>query len=186
MSFHLYDSARRAIVEFEPLQAGRVSIYSCGATVQSAPHLGHVRNKVNFDVLRRWLEVSGYQVTLVAAFIPLLCGLYWRRATNQGALASICCGVGVWLAVHIAGGEDPFIPAQLAGLMASAVGMTAGSLVRQWLPHDHEVHTRLRHGHHAAASHGVGHGAIGVIHRHCARIWEPRARRRVCSPDARR
>ena len=66
MSFHLYDSARRAIVEFEPLQAGRVSIYSCGATVQSAPHLGHVRNKVNFDVLRRWLEVSGYQVTLVA------------------------------------------------------------------------------------------------------------------------
>ena len=66
MSFHLYDSARRAIVEFEPLQPGRVSIYSCGATVQSAPHLGHVRNKVNFDVLRRWLEVSGFEVTLVA------------------------------------------------------------------------------------------------------------------------
>ena len=109
---------------------------------------------------------NAYQVTLVAAFIPLLCGLYWRRATNQGALASICCGVGVWLAVHIAGGEDPFIPAQLAGLMASAVGMIAGSLVKQWLPHDHEVHNRLRHGHHAAASHGVAHEGIGVIHRH--------------------
>jgi SSS family solute:Na+ symporter len=50
--------------------------------------------------------------------------------------------------------------------MASAVGMIAGSLVRQWLPHDHEVHNRLRHGHHAAASHGVAHEGIGVIHRH--------------------
>ncbi|MBN8284789.1 sodium:solute symporter family protein [Zoogloea sp.] len=109
---------------------------------------------------------NAYQVTLVAAFIPLLCGLYWRRATNQGALASIFCGVGVWLAVHAAGGEDPFIPAQLAGLLASAVGMIVGSLVKQWLPHDHGVHERLRHGHHAAASHGVAHEGIGAIHRH--------------------
>ncbi|WP_374498928.1 sodium:solute symporter family protein [Zoogloea sp.] len=109
---------------------------------------------------------NAYQVTLVAAFIPLLCGLYWRRATNQGALASIFCGVGVWLAVHAAGGEDPFIPAQLAGLLASAVGMIAGSLVKQWLPHDHGAHERLRHGHHAAASHGVAHEGIGAIHRH--------------------
>ncbi|MBL8453241.1 MAG: sodium:solute symporter, partial [Zoogloea sp.] len=109
---------------------------------------------------------NAYQVTLVAAFIPLLCGLYWRRATNQGALASIFCGVGVWLAVHIAGGEDPFIPAQLAGLLASALGMIAGSLVKQWLPHDHGVHERLRHGHHAAAAHGVAHEGIGAIHRH--------------------
>ena len=66
MSFRLYDSARREIVEFQPLEPGQVSIYVCGATVQSAPHLGHVRNRVNFDILRRWLEVSGYQVTLIA------------------------------------------------------------------------------------------------------------------------
>ena len=39
--------------------------YCCGATVQSAPHLGHVRKEVNFDVLRRWLEASGYDVTMV-------------------------------------------------------------------------------------------------------------------------
>ena len=66
MTFHLYDSARRAVVEFQPLEAGKVSIYACGATVQSAPHLGHVRKEVNFDVLRRWLEHSGYAVTFVA------------------------------------------------------------------------------------------------------------------------
>ena len=53
MSFHLYDSQRREIVEFQPLEPGRVSIYVCGPTVQSAPHLGHMRSRVNFDVLRR-------------------------------------------------------------------------------------------------------------------------------------
>lgn len=109
---------------------------------------------------------NAYQITLVAAFIPLLGGLFWRRATNQGALVSIFCGIGVWLAVHLAGGESPFIPAQLAGLMAGAVGMLAGSLVRQWVPHDEGAHERLRHGHHAAAVHGVAHEGIGAVHRH--------------------
>ena len=66
MSFRLYDSARRAVVDFVPLEPGKVSIYACGATVQSAPHLGHVRKEVNFDVLRRWLEYSGNEVTFVA------------------------------------------------------------------------------------------------------------------------
>ena len=65
MSLHLYDSARREIVEFHPSEAGQVSIYVCGPTVQSAPHLGHMRSRVNFDVLRRWLEFTGYDVTLV-------------------------------------------------------------------------------------------------------------------------
>jgi cysteinyl-tRNA synthetase len=61
----LYDTATRAVREFTPLVAGKVSMYVCGATVQSAPHVGHIRSGVAFDVLARWLRVSGYEVTLV-------------------------------------------------------------------------------------------------------------------------
>lgn len=100
---------------------------------------------------------NAYQVTLVMAFIPLVCGLYWRRATNQGALASIFCGVSTWLALLIVGPDDPLVPAQLAGLIASACGMVAGSLLPQAIPHDRDIHDALRQGHHSAAqTHHVG------------------------------
>ena len=100
---------------------------------------------------------NAYQVTLVMAFIPLVCGLYWRRATNQGALASIFCGVSTWLALLIFGPPEPFVPAQLAGLIASAFGMVAGSLLPQAIPHDRDIHDALRQGHHSAAqTHHVG------------------------------
>ncbi|TAM92885.1 MAG: cysteine--tRNA ligase [Jatrophihabitans sp.] len=65
MALHLYDTATRSRREFVPLRDGQVSIYLCGATVQAPPHLGHVRSGVNFDILRRWLEHSGYRVTFV-------------------------------------------------------------------------------------------------------------------------
>ena len=52
--------------DFSPLVAGKVSIYHCGLTVQSAPHIGHIRKEVVFDVLRRWLTFTGYDVTVVA------------------------------------------------------------------------------------------------------------------------
>jgi cysteinyl-tRNA synthetase len=66
VSLHLYDTATRAVRPFEPLRAGEVGIYHCGLTVQSPPHVGHIRKEVVFDVLRRWLERSGYRVTVVA------------------------------------------------------------------------------------------------------------------------
>ena len=62
---HLYDTATREISEFKPIVTGQVSIYVCGATVQAAPHIGHVRSGVNFDILRRWLIKSGYAVTFI-------------------------------------------------------------------------------------------------------------------------
>ena len=61
----LYDTATREVSEFKPLMPGKVSIYVCGATVQAAPHIGHIRSGVNFDILRRWLEASGYEVTFI-------------------------------------------------------------------------------------------------------------------------
>ena len=65
MSLNLYDTATREVSEFKPLVAGQVSIYICGATVQAAPHIGHIRSGVNFDILRRWLVKSGYDVTFI-------------------------------------------------------------------------------------------------------------------------
>ena len=63
MSLRLYDTLRRSVHPFEPVVAGRVGIYLCGATVQAPPHIGHIRSGVNFDVLRRYLEFSGLSVT---------------------------------------------------------------------------------------------------------------------------
>ncbi len=65
MTLKLYDTATRTLRDFVPLEAGRVSIYLCGATVQGAPHIGHLRSGLNFDILRRWLEFGGVQVTMV-------------------------------------------------------------------------------------------------------------------------
>ena len=61
----LHDTATREIRDFVPLVPGRAGIYVCGLTVQSQPHVGHVRSAVNFDVLRRWLTATGYDVDFI-------------------------------------------------------------------------------------------------------------------------
>ena len=61
----LYDTRTRDVKEFKPLNPGKVGIYICGATVQSFPHIGHVRSGINFDILRRWLTACGYDVTFI-------------------------------------------------------------------------------------------------------------------------
>ena len=65
MALHLYDTATRSVRPFEPLEQGKVGIYLCGATVQAAPHIGHIRSGLVFDVLQRWLDRSGYEVTFI-------------------------------------------------------------------------------------------------------------------------
>ncbi len=65
MTFRLFDTATREVRAFVPLEEGKAGIYVCGLTVQSEPHVGHVRSAVNFDVLRRWLAHSGYDVTFI-------------------------------------------------------------------------------------------------------------------------
>jgi len=64
-SLSLYDTLTRTTSSFVPLKKGEVGIYLCGATVQAPPHIGHVRSGVNFDILRRWLTKSGYNVTFI-------------------------------------------------------------------------------------------------------------------------
>ena len=82
---------------------------------------------------------AAYQVTLVAAFVPLVFGLYWSRATTQGAIFSIFAGIAVWVAFFpqvTTWGE--FFPGQLAGLLAALAGMLVGSLMPQILTNRHE------------------------------------------------
>ncbi|MER7919440.1 MULTISPECIES: cysteine--tRNA ligase [unclassified Streptomyces] len=65
MTIRLYDTSARQIRDFDPVKPGCVSIYLCGATVQAAPHIGHIRSGLNFDIMRRWFEYRGYEVTFV-------------------------------------------------------------------------------------------------------------------------
>ena len=65
MTIRLYDTDARQVRDFTPLVPGCVSIYLCGATVQAAPHIGHIRSGLNFDILRRWFAYRGYDVTLL-------------------------------------------------------------------------------------------------------------------------
>ncbi len=71
---------------------------------------------------------SAYKVTLVAAFVPLAFGVYWPRANSLGGLLSVVCGLAVWISCEILA-PNAILPPQLAGLLASIVGMILGSLV---------------------------------------------------------
>jgi cysteinyl-tRNA synthetase len=62
VALRLYDTRRRAVVDFEPVTPGVVTMYVCGPTVQSAPHIGHMRSAVASDIVRRWLAASGWEV----------------------------------------------------------------------------------------------------------------------------
>ena len=64
-ALNLYDTKSRVIAPFKPIKKGEAGIYLCGATVQAPPHIGHIRSGVNFDILRRWLITSGFNVTFV-------------------------------------------------------------------------------------------------------------------------
>lgn len=86
------------------------------------------------------LVSAAYQVTLVGAFVPLLMGLYWRRATTQGAIVSIAAGVVVWVLSfpQLTNFGEAF-PGQLAGLLAAFAGMFIGSLAPQVLRNRHDA-----------------------------------------------
>jgi SSS family transporter len=100
---------------------------------------------------------NAYKVTLAGAFVPLIMGIYWKRATTQGALAAIFGGVLSWLLIEIMVGETSLVPPQLVGLAVSFVGMIAGSYLPQWVGRPTpgvDLHAEL-HRHAAAQTHHV-------------------------------
>lgn len=83
---------------------------------------------------------DAYKVTLVGAFVPLVFGLYWKRASNQGALLSIALGIGSWLAMETIQPET-YWPPQLVGLLFSVAGMLIGSWLPSLIETRHPLHT---------------------------------------------
>ncbi len=63
MTLRIHDTATRSVREFVPVVPGKAGLYLCGATVQAPPHIGHIRSGVSFDIVVRWLKVTGYDVT---------------------------------------------------------------------------------------------------------------------------
>lgn len=76
---------------------------------------------------------NAYRVTLAGAFVPLVVGAFWARATTQGALAACIGGVTTWILVEVLIGDDGLVPPQLIGLIVSFIGMLLGSLLPQWV-----------------------------------------------------
>jgi solute:Na+ symporter, SSS family len=129
---------------------------------------------------------NAYKITLAGAFVPLIVGPLWKRANTQGALFSIFFGIGAWLLAEYLvseGGSDVTlaqsmglasygyalietgaVPAQLVGVLASFLGMAAGSLLPHWIgrPNPHDQSHALLHHHAAAQTHHLGE----ALHRH--------------------
>jgi len=88
---------------------------------------------------------NAYRITLAGAFVPLVAGLFWKRASDLGALLAITFGLMIWILLEFMGIEEPVEP-QLIGLLASAVGMVLGSFIAPRLPEDKSNHSnKVRH-----------------------------------------
>ena len=131
---NIYKNIRGGLTDKQELFAFRVTLFVFTGCV-----LGYAVAMKGTPIYEM---VSGaYQVTLVGAFVPLLCGLYWKRATRNGAIASIVLGIISWiLFLSTPLGEQ--LPAQLVGVLMAALGMVAGSLLST--PHEHQAHPATR------------------------------------------
>ena len=126
---NILKNLRPGMTDKQQLRAMRVTIVAFTGTVLA--YAVAMKGTSVYDLVS-----TAYQVTLVGAFVPLVMGLYWKRATTQGAIFSVAAGIAVWVMFFPqVGGEElgKAFPGQLAGLIAAFAGMIAGSLAPQAL-----------------------------------------------------
>jgi SSS family transporter len=129
---NILKNLRPGMSDRQQLRAMRITIVIFAALVLS--YAVAMKGTSIYDLVS-----SAYQVTLVGAFVPLVMGLYWKRSTTQGAIASLALGIGTWLLFFPQLSDfGTHFPGQLAGLLAAFVGMIGGSLAPQVLKNRHE------------------------------------------------
>lgn len=127
---NIYKNLRGGLTDKQELIAFRVTLVVFTAVV------------LTYSIMMRGTPIyemvsTAYQVTLCGAFVPLVAGLYWKRANKHGAMASIVMGITTWLMLLATPLGEQF-PAQLAGLIMAGLGMVVGSLITK--PHEHHAH----------------------------------------------
>lgn len=83
----IYNSATHKKEEFQPIESGKVRMYVCGPTVYDNIHIGNARTFISFDVIRRWLIASGYEVTFAQNLTDVDDKII-KRANEQGRTAA--------------------------------------------------------------------------------------------------
>ena len=132
MTLRLYDTATRSVRDFVPLVPGKASIYGCGLTVQGAPHVGHIRFGLVFDVLTRWLEYRGFEVTYCRNVTDIDDKIlrkaaeqdveYWRVASRYEREATA--------AYTLLGCRPPTVEPRATGHIPEMIAMTAELIER--------------------------------------------------------
>jgi SSS family transporter len=137
---------RKDMSDKQFLRAMRITLWVFGAVV-----LGVALNS-ELSIFK--MVESAYKITLVAAFVPLAFGLYWKRANSQGALSAMVLGLATWMLCEVF--EPSAIwPPQLLGLLMSFIGMIVGSVLPNWMgqhvePHRHPNHHIVTQSEHSA------------------------------------
>jgi cysteinyl-tRNA synthetase len=143
VSLRLYDTATRSVRDFVPRVPGEVGVYLCGLTVQSPPHIGHLRSAINYDVLRRWLLAKGLHVTFIRNITDI---------DDKILVKSVEAGVAFW---SLAYANERILAAQYARL--GVLEPTYEPRATGHVPEMHELITKLlADGHAYTAADGSG------------------------------
>ncbi len=122
------------------LRAMRISIFVFAASVLSYAIMSEGSSIYE-------MVSDAYQITLVGSFVPLVFGLYWRKATTQGAVLSIVFGITTWGLLTFIPGLAEEYPAPLCGVLASVFGMIVGTWMPQWIEDRQTDESRMYHVH---------------------------------------